>query len=286
VVQRLANHSVVQVVGALVAAGSRTAIHTSSPSAAAAPRSRATPGSRGEAAVVAQVFEVDPVLLVLVMLGEQVGGAYQGRVRPLLCGRAHALGGAPVLLVSGLRARRQVLAKLSPAGPAGEGIADHGGLDVTGVLNVESTPDSRPFRRHFLRAEIARVKDRLGGVCADRLLVASAARPQRSLGRAERASLKMLRETVPPGAMAMRAKSPSSAISDRLISTPDAAKVGSTTLRFIGRRVVPHLYPADLPLPRGRAKEPCGGPSRYRRSRTPAGPSCSDPAPCRCPSTP
>ena len=30
-----------------------------------------------------------------------------------------------------------------------------------------------------------------------------------------------------------------------------------TNLRFIGRRVVPHLYPADLPLPRGRAKKPC-----------------------------
>src|SRR5258708_27236589 len=29
-----------------------------------------------------------------------------------------------------------------------------------------------------------------------------------------------------------------------------------TNLRFIGRRVVPHLYPADLPLPRGRAQEP------------------------------
>jgi hypothetical protein len=29
-----------------------------------------------------------------------------------------------------------------------------------------------------------------------------------------------------------------------------------TNLRFIGRRVVPQLYPADLPLPRGRAKEP------------------------------
>jgi integrase len=29
-----------------------------------------------------------------------------------------------------------------------------------------------------------------------------------------------------------------------------------TNLRFIGRRVVPHLYPADLPLPRERAKEP------------------------------
>jgi hypothetical protein len=29
-----------------------------------------------------------------------------------------------------------------------------------------------------------------------------------------------------------------------------------TNLRFIGRRVVPHLYPGDLPLPRGRAKVP------------------------------
>jgi integrase len=29
-----------------------------------------------------------------------------------------------------------------------------------------------------------------------------------------------------------------------------------TNLRFIGRRVAPHLYPADLPLPRERAKAP------------------------------
>jgi hypothetical protein len=29
-----------------------------------------------------------------------------------------------------------------------------------------------------------------------------------------------------------------------------------TNLRFIGRRVVPRLYPADAPLPRGRAKQP------------------------------
>jgi hypothetical protein len=28
-------------------------------------------------------------------------------------------------------------------------------------------------------------------------------------------------------------------------------------LRFIGRRVVPQFYPADLPLPRERAKKPC-----------------------------
>ena len=53
-----------------------------------------------------------------------------------------------------------------------------------------------------------------------------------------------------------------------------------TNLRFIGRRVVPHLYPADLPLPRERAKAPCspaeiGGylaladaqPARERRMR-------------------
>jgi hypothetical protein len=33
-----------------------------------------------------------------------------------------------------------------------------------------------------------------------------------------------------------------------------------TNLRFVGRRVMPHLYPADLPLPRERAKEP------YRRA--------------------
>ena len=29
-----------------------------------------------------------------------------------------------------------------------------------------------------------------------------------------------------------------------------------TNLRFIGRRAVPHLYPADLPLPRERSKQP------------------------------
>ena len=31
-----------------------------------------------------------------------------------------------------------------------------------------------------------------------------------------------------------------------------------TNLRFIGRRVVPHLYPADLPLPREQVKQPYG----------------------------
>jgi len=30
-----------------------------------------------------------------------------------------------------------------------------------------------------------------------------------------------------------------------------------TNLKFVGRRVVPHLYPADAPLPRERAKRPC-----------------------------
>ena len=30
-----------------------------------------------------------------------------------------------------------------------------------------------------------------------------------------------------------------------------------TNLRFTGRRVVPHLYPADLPLPRERSRQPC-----------------------------
>jgi integrase len=30
-----------------------------------------------------------------------------------------------------------------------------------------------------------------------------------------------------------------------------------TNLRFVGRRVVPQLYPADVPLPRERSKQPC-----------------------------
>ena len=38
--------------------------------------------------------------------------------------------------------------------------------------------------------------------------------------------------------------------------SPVARRTLRTNLRFIGRRVVPHLYPADLPLPRERAKEP------------------------------
>ena len=37
---------------------------------------------------------------------------------------------------------------------------------------------------------------------------------------------------------------------------PVAGGAARTNLRFIGRRVVPHLYPADLPLPRDRAKAP------------------------------
>jgi integrase len=38
--------------------------------------------------------------------------------------------------------------------------------------------------------------------------------------------------------------------------TAVARRTLRTNLRFIGRRVVPHLYPADLPLPRERAKAP------------------------------
>jgi integrase len=38
--------------------------------------------------------------------------------------------------------------------------------------------------------------------------------------------------------------------------SPVARRTLRTNLRFTGRRVVPHLYPADLPLPRDRAKAP------------------------------
>jgi integrase len=38
--------------------------------------------------------------------------------------------------------------------------------------------------------------------------------------------------------------------------SPVARRTLRTNLRFTGRRVVPQLYPADLPLPRERAKEP------------------------------
>jgi integrase len=40
--------------------------------------------------------------------------------------------------------------------------------------------------------------------------------------------------------------------------SPPARRTLRTNLRFIGRRVVPQLYPADLPLPRERSKEPYG----------------------------
>ena len=40
--------------------------------------------------------------------------------------------------------------------------------------------------------------------------------------------------------------------------SPVARRTLRTNLRFTGRRVVPHLYPADLPLPRERAKQPYG----------------------------
>jgi integrase len=38
--------------------------------------------------------------------------------------------------------------------------------------------------------------------------------------------------------------------------SPVARRTLRTNLRFVGRRVVPQLYPADLPLPRERAKAP------------------------------
>jgi hypothetical protein len=40
--------------------------------------------------------------------------------------------------------------------------------------------------------------------------------------------------------------------------SPAARRTLRTNQRFIGRRVVPQLYPADLPLPRERAKRPYG----------------------------
>jgi hypothetical protein len=40
--------------------------------------------------------------------------------------------------------------------------------------------------------------------------------------------------------------------------SPEARRTLRTNLRFIGRRVAPQLYPADLPLPRERAKQPYG----------------------------
>jgi hypothetical protein len=40
--------------------------------------------------------------------------------------------------------------------------------------------------------------------------------------------------------------------------SPVARRTLRTNLRFIGRRVVPQLYPADLPLPRERARQPYG----------------------------
>ena len=55
-----------------------------------------------------------------------------------------------------------------------------------------------------------------------------------------------------------------------------------TNLRFIGRRVVPQLYPADLPLPRERAKAPyspaqIAGFWRWRTSSPPRGGRCALP---------
>ena len=38
--------------------------------------------------------------------------------------------------------------------------------------------------------------------------------------------------------------------------SPAARRTLRTNLRFTGRRVVPQFYPADMPLPRERAKQP------------------------------
>src|ERR1700690_2755879 len=38
--------------------------------------------------------------------------------------------------------------------------------------------------------------------------------------------------------------------------SPVARRTLRSNLRFTGRRVVPHLYPADAPLPRERSKQP------------------------------
>ncbi len=40
--------------------------------------------------------------------------------------------------------------------------------------------------------------------------------------------------------------------------SPVARRTLRTNLRFVGRRVVPRLYPADVPLPRERSKQPYG----------------------------
>ena len=55
--------------------------------------------------------------------------------------------------------------------------------------------------------------------------------------------------------------------------SPVARRTLRTNLRFIGRRVVPQLYPADLPLPRERAKaavQPGADRAGISRSRTPS----------------
>jgi hypothetical protein len=78
--------------------------------------------------VGAEVVQVDAVLGVLVVLGEQAGGAHHGQVRPLLGGRAQAFGGGAVLFVRGLWVQAEVLAELPPVGAGGQGVADHGGL--------------------------------------------------------------------------------------------------------------------------------------------------------------
>ena len=69
--------------------------------------------------VVAEVVQVDAVLGVLVVLGEQAGGAHHSQLRPLLGRRAQAFDGGAVLLVGGLRVQVEVLAELPPVRPGG-----------------------------------------------------------------------------------------------------------------------------------------------------------------------
>ena len=64
--------------------------------------------------------------------------------------------------------------------------------------------------------------------------------------------------------------------------SPVARRTLRTNLRFIGRRVVPQFYPADLPLPRERAKKPTArrrspGTWHWRTRSPPASGGCARP---------
>jgi hypothetical protein len=85
----------------------------------------------------------------------------------------------------------------------------------------------------------------------------SAAGPEPALGGGQN---RRLRDRAGPGAGARGAAAP---VGSRAVHPLRAGAVRPgprtlrTNLRFIGRRVVPQLYPADAPLPRERAKAPC-----------------------------